>query len=82
VWERSAQRDLRRLDHQVAERIRAALERYARTGQGDVRRLSGADPPEWRLAVGDWRARFTFSPDRGTVLVLRVRHRREVYRRE
>ena len=81
MWERAALRDLRRLDRQVAERVREAVQRYVATGVGDITRLS-SDPPEWRLRVGDWRVRFALSDDGLTVIVLRVRHRREVYRRE
>jgi hypothetical protein len=36
----------------------AALERYAETEQGDVRKLTDVEPPEWRLRVGDWRVLF------------------------
>jgi mRNA interferase RelE/StbE len=56
AWSRPALTDMRRLDRQVAARITATLERYAETGQGDVRQLEGA--PRWRLRVGDWRVIF------------------------
>jgi len=45
---------------------------------GDVKRLQGIDPPEFRLRVGDWRVRFL--SDGATLTVLRVRNRREAYR--
>lgn len=54
-WKPTAKRDLRRLDRPVQERIVAAVERYVATGQGDVLRLQGVNPPEYRLRVGDWR---------------------------
>ena len=59
-WTRPAIRDLRRLDHQVAERVRAAVRELAETEQGDVRRLQQIRPPEWRLRVGDWRGSLQF----------------------
>ena len=42
-WTPAAERDLRRLDPQVRERIRQAVHRFVDTGQGDVQRL-GALP--------------------------------------
>jgi mRNA-degrading endonuclease RelE of RelBE toxin-antitoxin system len=43
-----------------------------------VKRLQGIDPPEFRLRIGDWRARFHV--DGQTIRILRVRNRREAYR--
>jgi mRNA interferase RelE/StbE len=78
-WAPAAERDLRRIDPQVRERIRQAVYRLVDTGQGDVRRLQGR-PREWRLRVGDWRIRFTEDPTGQTVIILRVLHRGEAYR--
>jgi mRNA interferase RelE/StbE len=58
VYAPSAQRDITRLDRQVASRILGAVARYASTEQGDVKRLQGRER-EWRLRVGDWRVVFT-----------------------
>ena len=66
------------LDKGVAERVRRAVERFAETAAGNVTKLQGIDPPEYRLRVGDWRVRFGL--DREIVRVLRVRNRREAYR--
>jgi mRNA-degrading endonuclease RelE of RelBE toxin-antitoxin system len=54
----AAERDMRRLDRQVADRIARTLNRYAEEDRGDVRRLRGAND-ELRLRVGDWRVRLT-----------------------
>ena len=80
VWTRLAVTDLRHLDRRTAERIRHSLRRLAEENLGDVTRLQGAVPPEWRLRVGDWRVRFAYDFDARTIQVLRVRHRREAYR--
>lgn len=55
VWSERAQGDLRGLDRQGAGRIVRALERYAETEHGDVKRLQNVDPPTWRLRVGEVR---------------------------
>jgi mRNA interferase RelE/StbE len=59
----------------VRRRLDAKLSVYARTGQGDVKRLSGR--PGTRLRVGDWRVIFYVEDD--TIIVAAVGHRREIY---
>jgi mRNA-degrading endonuclease RelE of RelBE toxin-antitoxin system len=63
----------------MAVRIREATHRYAETGDGDVRRLTGYRPELFRLRVGDWRVLFRVDED-GVIEVARVLHRREAYR--
>lgn len=62
----------------MARRVKLAVERFANTGLGDVKKLQGVDPPEYRLRVGDYRVRFHQQGD--TIRVRRVRNRREAYR--
>lgn len=78
-WHRAAIRDLRRMDRQAAERIRAAVRRLATTQYGDVIRLTSTDP-EWRLRVGDWRVRFVYDFEQQVILVQRVLPRGRAYR--
>jgi mRNA-degrading endonuclease RelE of RelBE toxin-antitoxin system len=66
------------LDKGISRRVKQAVERFADTGGGNVKRLQGIDPPEYRLRVGDYRVRFHMDDE--TVQVLRVRNRREAYR--
>lgn len=79
VWSDEAVGDLRRLDRQIAQRIRNAVRRLAETGHGDVKRLQGVEN-EWRLRVGDWRVRFTFDYAANKIYVLHVRPRGSAYR--
>ena len=72
--------DLRRLDRQVEERVRGAVRRLAEREHGDITRLQGEDPPQWRLRVGDWRVRFRFDATTSTMSVLRVLPRGRAYR--
>jgi mRNA interferase RelE/StbE len=73
-----AKTDVRRIDRDTAMRILAALDRFARTGEGDIKKLQG-DSGELRLRVGDYRVRFNEEPP-GTILVHSVLHRSEAYR--
>ena len=77
-WTETALDDMAALDKGIARRVKQAVERFADTGAGNVKRLQGIDPPEYRLRVGDYRVRFHMNDE--TVQVLRVRNRREAYR--
>jgi mRNA interferase RelE/StbE len=79
-FERRAERDLERLDPQIARRVVAALERLReRDSSLDLRRLRGSD--EWRLRVGDWRVRLALDFDARTVIVVRILPRGRAYDR-
>jgi mRNA-degrading endonuclease RelE of RelBE toxin-antitoxin system len=58
-----------------------ALNLLATCGHGDVRRLRGVDPPEYRLRVGDWRVRFARDPNARLIVVLRILPRGRAYDR-
>ena len=77
-WTETALGDIAALDKGIARRVKQAVERFADTGAGSVKKLQGIDPPEYRLRVGDYRVRFHLEDE--TVRVLRVRNRREAYR--
>jgi hypothetical protein len=58
-----------------AGRYPGQLNRFAETGAGDVKKLTGR--PGARLRVGDYRVVFIATPD--TVDVRAVGHRRDIY---
>ncbi|MGP1666411.1 MAG: type II toxin-antitoxin system RelE family toxin, partial [Rhodanobacter sp.] len=75
-----AQRDLRRLDRQIARRVISAIERLAEGDpRSDVRKLSGAD--EYRLRAGEWRVRFQHNAGKNEILILRILPRGRAYER-
>jgi mRNA interferase RelE/StbE len=76
-WTEQAKADVRAIDQSMAIRILHALARLLATGEGDVKRLQDIEPPEFRLRVGDYRVRFNDLGD--SILILTVKHRREVY---
>jgi mRNA interferase RelE/StbE len=77
-WAEAAVQDMAALDKGIARRVRQAVERFARTGVGNIKKLQGIVPPEYRLRVGDYRVRFDLNG--ANVRVLRVLNRREAYR--
>lgn len=77
-WTGAALEDMAALEKAIAQRIKRAVERLAAAGAGDVKRLQGIEPLQYRLRVGDYRVRFR--QDGATIQILRVRNRREAYR--
>ena len=80
----AAQRELDKLDKPIARRIsRFLYERVARLD--DPRRigerLQGTLSEFWKYRVGDYRIICSLEHDRLVVLVLRIGHRREIYKR-
>ena len=88
-FDAGALKDLGALDRQVARRITRFLrERLARVDDPRVfgapltsSGRSGGSIPLWRYRVGDWRIVVCIEDEVLRVLVLRIAHRREVYRR-
>jgi mRNA interferase RelE/StbE len=73
-WTDAALQDLAALNKPIARRVQQAVERFAGTGAGDVKKLRGISPPEYRLRVGDYRVRFDMEGE--AIRVLRVRNPR------
>ena len=77
---KTAQRDIKRLDRPTQKRILARLTGLA----GDPRpvgvELLTGMADVWRVRVGDYRIVYTIKDDVLLVLVLRVGHRREIYK--
>ena len=74
---RKALRDAPERDRVKLLRALIGLEDDPRAG--NVRKLAGEDEL-WRLRVGDWRILYRIEGQRLVVLVVRIGHRREVYR--
>lgn len=75
---RSAQKDIKRLDRPVRVRVIAAIERLlADPYRQGVRQLAGGI---FRYRVGHYRIIYNIDENTVTVRIVRVRHRREVYR--
>ena len=75
VFTAAATRQWLSLSADVRRRLDAKLAAFARTGQGDVKRLKGRAGV--RLRVGDWR--IIFYVESNTIVVAAVGHRREIY---
>jgi len=75
-----AQRDIRRLSHDVAERVITVLRRLRENPRpAGCRLLRDHRPPTWRVRVGQWRALYEIDDEAGVVTVTGVRHRGKAY---
>jgi len=70
-------RDIERLPSRIQAQVLARIEEMSNDLNGDVKRLTNSTP-EYRLRVGDHRVLFEVKEK--TIVIYRVRHRREAYR--
>jgi mRNA-degrading endonuclease RelE of RelBE toxin-antitoxin system len=73
-----AKADIRALPQPIALQILRTIARFLESEKGDVKRLHGIEPPQFRLRLGDYRVRFHDLGD--SIEILRVRHRKDAYR--
>lgn len=77
---KAAERDLNRLDRALSLNIAKHLKALeADPRPADVTKLRGIEN-EWRIRVGDYRIIYEINDDKRVVTILRIKHRREVYR--
>jgi len=75
-----AARQLRNFDPQIRRRIQAALELLAVEPRPPAATRLVGGSGEWRVRTGDYRIVYEIHDDELLVLVLRVGHRRDIYR--
>ena len=80
VYAPSAAKALRKLDRQVARRLLEAISKLAEEPHpaGCVQLVGGEG--ELRIRVGDYRVVYDVIDEEIVVLILRLGHRREIYR--
>jgi len=72
-----AVRDIERLPSRTQAQILAGIDEMSNDLKGDIKRLTNFTP-EYRLRVGDYRVLFEL--EEKTIVIYRIRHRREAYR--
>jgi len=77
---RSAEKDLRRIDRSQTGALYSALECLEQEPRPHgIKKLSGADRT-YRIRIGDYRVVYEIEDDVIVVLVIRIAHRKDVYR--
>lgn len=76
---RSAQKELKKLDNKEQVRLLKAIQKLSlHPKKGDVRPMVGSTA--WRLRVGNYRVIYDINDKVVLVLILKVGHRKDVYR--
>ncbi len=78
--EKATQRDLRALSRENFHRIIPRIEELARNPRPSGCHKIAGSKSDWRVRVGDYRIIYEVDDKAKVVRVMRVRHRREVYR--
>jgi mRNA interferase RelE/StbE len=79
--EKAAENDLKRLPTATFQRIIPHIKALAENPRpSSCRKLTGSKN-DWRIRVGDYRILYEIDEKAKAVKIMRVRHRREVYRR-
>lgn len=80
-WRQSAQKELKKLDKQVILRILETIEGLAENPYpSDSKKLHGA-VHKYRIRVGDYRIIYCVLSEIVTIEIVRIGHRKEVYRK-
>jgi len=80
-WKPSALRELKRLDRQVIGRIIKGVESLAENPfPPGIKKLAGSEYT-YRLRIGDYRVIYEVVNNQLVIEVIRVRHRKDVYRK-
>lgn len=77
---RSVEKELRSIDRKWIPKILTAIEALADTPQPHgCKKLVGSEHT-YRIRVGDYRIIYDLQGDKLVILIVRIRHRRDVYR--
>lgn len=79
LYTKSAAKDIQKLDTVVKKRLKGKLETCARNPLIHAKKLTDFSLGTYRWRIGNYRV--TFDRDKETIVVLRVRHRREIYKK-
>lgn len=79
VYTKRAVGDIERLDSQVRKRIGKTLLRYKEDPFKYAERLTDSNLGTYRFRIGDYR--IIFDVEDSDIVVLRVGHRKEIYKR-
>ncbi|MBN1770786.1 MAG: type II toxin-antitoxin system RelE/ParE family toxin [Deltaproteobacteria bacterium] len=81
-WSPQAWREFQVLDGVIQRRLAAAVDGLAQNPRPPgAKRMHGRASDVWRIRVGDYRLLYQIRGDVLVVFVVKVGHRREVYRR-
>jgi len=78
LYTKTAAKDIQKLDTVARKRLKSKLEIYAKNPLFHAKKLIDFSLGTYRWRIGNYRITFDINID--TIVILRVRHRREIYR--
>ena len=77
----AAVRDLKSLDHQTQKRVGKKIDTLrSNPFPKSVKKLLGTDEEYYRIKTGPYRIIYQVQHEKVVVLIIRIRHRKEVYK--
>ena len=80
LLERSAEKDLKRLAHEIRPKVIAAIKTLGEEPRPPGCRKLVGEENDWRIRVGDYRVIYEIADEIRIVRITRIRHRKDVYR--
>ncbi len=78
LYTKTAYQDIQKLDRVAKKRIKKKLEEYILDPLHHAKKLTGSAIGSYRWRIGNYR--IVFDIDKNNVIILRVGHRREIYK--
>lgn len=79
LYTRTAAKDIQKLDTVAKKRLKKKLEAYVTDPLQYGKRLTDFSLGSYRWRIGNYR--IAFDIDKNNIVILRVRHRREIYKK-
>lgn len=79
VYTRTAFKDIKKLDSVARKRIKIKLEELAKNPKSSAKKLTNSSIGGYRFRVGSYRV--VFDIDKQSIVILRIGHRKEIYRK-
>ncbi|MCU0667235.1 MAG: type II toxin-antitoxin system RelE/ParE family toxin [Patescibacteria group bacterium] len=77
---KSSQKELNKLPKQTVTRILKNIDKLSENPRaGSVRPMVGIS--SWRLRVGEYRVVYDIHDGKLTIMIIRIRHRKDIYRK-
>ena len=78
VYTKTAVKDIKKLDNITKKKIKNKIELFISNPLGYAKKLTDLRIGEYRWRIGNYRV--VFDIDNLTIVVLRIRHRKEIYK--
>ncbi len=79
LFHKNLKKDLRNLDRKITDRFFDIVNNRIAVNPGSGRKLKGRYKDFWKYRVGDYRIIYQFKNENLRILILRFRHRKNVY---